>query len=103
MIFRGWFLMLSISQARDIKSIISELRNKGFSKLDIYLVLRTLRPNANFEYILTPNELDLVNRVSKLRGELYRLRTQLYDLERKVKRRHEIIMGVYDELTKSRK
>ncbi|GGI83695.1 hypothetical protein [Vulcanisaeta souniana] len=94
--------MLSISQAKEITSVINELRSKGFSKLDIYLVLRTLKPNANFEYILTPSELELVNRTNKLRSELYRLRTQLYDLERKVKRRHEIIMGVYEELMKNR-
>ncbi|GAB6948267.1 hypothetical protein JCM16161A_23970 [Vulcanisaeta sp. JCM 16161] len=94
--------MLSISQAKDIKSIVNELRSKGFSKLDIYLILRTLKPDAKFEYLLSPSELDLVNRVNGLRIELYRMRTELYDLERKVKRRHEIIMGVYDELMKGK-
>jgi hypothetical protein len=34
-----------------------------------------------------------------LKGELYRMRTVLYDLEKKVKRRHELVMGVYEELT----
>ncbi|WP_054842520.1 hypothetical protein [Vulcanisaeta distributa] len=94
--------MLSISQAKDIKSIVSELRSKGFSKLDIYLILRTLKPDAKFEYLLSPSELDLINRVNGLRVELYRMRTELYDLEKKVKRRHEIIMGVYEELMNSK-
>ncbi len=87
-----------ISQVRDISKIVSELSNKGFSKLDIYLILKTIKPNANFDYILTQNELDLINRVSKVRSDLYRLRNALNDLERKVRRRHELIDGVYKEL-----
>ncbi|ADN51713.1 hypothetical protein [Vulcanisaeta distributa] len=93
--------MLSISQAKDIRSIVNELRSKGFSKLDIYLILRTLKPDAKLEYLLSPGELDIVNRVNGLRIELYRMRTELYDLEKKVRRRHELIMGVYEELMKS--
>lgn len=94
--------MLSISQAKDIRSIVNELRSKGFSKLDIYLILRTLKPDAKLEYLLSPGELDIVNRVNGLRIELYRMRTELYDLEKKVRKRHEIIMGgVYEELMKS--
>ncbi len=85
--------MLSISQAKDIRSIVNELRSKGFSKLDIYLILRTLKPDAKLEYLLSPGELDIVNRVNGLRIELYRMRTELYDLEKKVRKRHEIIMG----------
>ncbi|MGC8606393.1 MAG: hypothetical protein ACP5GZ_03585 [Vulcanisaeta sp.] len=95
--------MLSISQAKDIKSIVNELRSKGFSKLDIYLILRTLKPDTKLEYLLSPTELDLINRMNKLRTDLYKMRTELYDLERKVRRRHEIITGVYEELTKNKK
>ncbi len=46
--------------------------------------------------------MDIVNRVNGLRIELYRMRTELYDLEKRVRRRHELIMGgVYEELMKS--
>ncbi|ADY00908.1 hypothetical protein VMUT_0697 [Vulcanisaeta moutnovskia 768-28] len=82
---------------------MNELRSKGFSKLDIYLILRTLKPDTKLEYLLSPTELDLINRMNKLRTDLYKMRTELYDLERKVRRRHEIITGVYEELTKNKK
>ncbi|MFP3173952.1 MAG: hypothetical protein RXR44_05210 [Vulcanisaeta sp.] len=91
--------MPSISQVKDISSIVNELRSKGFSKFDIYLMIKTIKPDARIEYLLTPSELDLVNRVNKLKGELYRMRTVLYDLEKRIKRRHELVMGVYEELT----
>ena len=90
--------MLSISQAKDMRSIVSELRSRGFSKLDIYLILKTLKPDAKLEYLLSPGELDLINRVNAMRIELYRIRNVVYDLEKKVRRRHEMIMGVYEEL-----
>ncbi|WP_054857364.1 hypothetical protein [Vulcanisaeta sp. JCM 16159] len=94
--------MLSISQAKDIRNIVNELRSRGLSKLDIYLILRTLKPDAKLEYLLSPSELDLINRVNGLRVELYRMRNELYDLEKKVRRRHELIMGVYEELMRSK-
>ncbi|WP_054853340.1 hypothetical protein [Vulcanisaeta distributa] len=95
--------MLSISQAKDIRSIVNELRSRGgLSKLDIYLILRTLKPDAKLEYLLSPSELDLINRVNGLRVELYRIRNELYDMEKKVRRRHELIMGVYEELMRSK-
>ena len=93
--------MLSISQAKDIKSIVSELRSRGFSKLDIYLILKTLKPDAKLEYLLSPGELDLINRVNAMKIELYRMRNAVYDLEKKVRKRHEIIEGIYEELMRS--
>ena len=90
--------MLSISQAKDIRSIVSELRSRGFSKLDIYLILKTLKPDAKLEYLLSPGELDLINRVNAMKIELYRMRNAVYDLEKKVRKRHEIIEGIYEEL-----
>ncbi|GAB6945169.1 hypothetical protein [Vulcanisaeta sp. JCM 14467] len=93
--------MLSISQAKDIRSIVSELRSRGFSKLDVYLVLKTLKPDAKLEYLLSPGELDLINRVNAMRIELYRMRNAVYDLEKKVRKRHEIIEGIYEELMRS--
>ena len=95
--------MLSISQAKDIRSIVSELRSRGFSKLDIYLILKTLKPDAKLEYLLSPGELDLINRVNAMRIELYRMRNVVHDLEKKVRKRHEMIMGVYEELMGSAK
>ncbi|MCG2881126.1 MAG: hypothetical protein L7G96_07390 [Vulcanisaeta sp.] len=87
-----------ISQAKDIASIVNELRSKGFNKFDIYLIIKTIRPDAPIEHLLTPGELELINRVNRLKSELYRMRTVLYDLEKRVKRRHELIMRVYEEL-----
>ncbi len=95
--------MLSISQAKDIRSVVNELRSRGLSRLDIYLVLRTLRPDARFEYLLSPNELDLINRVNAMKVELYRMRNMVYDLEKKVRKRHEMIVGIYEELLRSAK
>ncbi|WP_252901688.1 hypothetical protein [Vulcanisaeta sp. JCM 14467] len=48
---------------------MSELRSRGFSKLDVYLVLKTLKPDAKLEYLLSPGELDLINRVNAMRIE----------------------------------
>ena len=93
--------MLSISQAKDIRSIVSELRSRGFSKLDIYLILKTLKPDAKLEYLLSPGELDLINRVNAMKIELYRMRNAVYDLEKKIMRRHELIKGIYEELMRS--
>ena len=93
--------MLSISQAKDIRSIVSELRSRGFSKLDIYLILKTLKPDAKLEHLLSPGELDLINRVNAMRIELYRMRNAVYDLEKKVRKRHEIIEGIYEELMRN--
>ncbi|MFB6470335.1 MAG: hypothetical protein TU36_003765 [Vulcanisaeta sp. AZ3] len=42
--------------------------------------------------------MEIINRVSKLRDELYRLRTMLNDIERRTRRRHDLITGIYEEL-----
>ncbi|WP_069807456.1 hypothetical protein [Vulcanisaeta thermophila] len=91
--------MLSTLQDKRVARIIGELRAKGMSNLDIYLALKTLMPGKNLDYLLTPSELELINRLSKLRAELYYLRNIVSTMERRIMKRHELILSIYNELS----
>lgn len=93
--------MLSTLQDREISRIVRELKLRGLSNLDIYLILKTLIPNKNLDYILTSDELEMINRTSKLKAELYYLRNIVSTLERRVLKRHELITNIYNEVINS--
>ena len=82
-----------------VSEIAQKLRSKGLSNLDIFHILKTFGVDkSELEKILSENEKLIVNKLYELKQIVYSLERRVDVIERKVKRRHELLIKILEQL-----